>query len=250
MQQHHFERRYLAPISLPSPSRRHRITVRALTDANDDHPSSTSSAPLPGSHRLPRDDKILVHELREPTASVAPLFARPPYSTSSAAEVAVPNAESYTYRKVHEFSLTSTPPLPPPTPPLPSTTPPPPPQTYLPPPIHPLQRSQYYPSPQPQYTGYAVPSHWYESRNSYPPSLGVSHTIAKRKRTIKRLWTPQEDERLRHLARMRPENWNVIAESLPGRTGKQCRERWLNHLRDGTFTLRMLLTFQDRLRLY
>jgi myb proto-oncogene protein len=25
-------------------------------------------------------------------------------------------------------------------------------------------------------------------------------------------------------------NWTYIAKSLPGRIGKQCRERWHNHL--------------------
>ncbi len=48
---------------------------------------------------------------------------------------------------------------------------------------------------------------------------------------MKRMWTSVEDRRLRQLAEASPENWNVIAVSLPGRTGKQCRERWLNHLR-------------------
>lgn len=24
--------------------------------------------------------------------------------------------------------------------------------------------------------------------------------------------------------------WSLIAQSLPGRIGKQCRERWINHL--------------------
>ena len=28
-------------------------------------------------------------------------------------------------------------------------------------------------------------------------------------------------------------NWNLIAVSFPGRTGKQCRERWHNHLFEG-----------------
>lgn len=28
-------------------------------------------------------------------------------------------------------------------------------------------------------------------------------------------------------------NWNLIATSFPGRTGKQCRERWHNHLFEG-----------------
>ena len=27
-----------------------------------------------------------------------------------------------------------------------------------------------------------------------------------------------------------PRNWSAIAEHLPGRIGKQCRERWHNHL--------------------
>ncbi|KAJ1629852.1 C-Myb R2r3, partial [Pavlovales sp. CCMP2436] len=27
-----------------------------------------------------------------------------------------------------------------------------------------------------------------------------------------------------------PHRWSKIAESLPGRLGKQCRERWHNHL--------------------
>lgn len=27
-----------------------------------------------------------------------------------------------------------------------------------------------------------------------------------------------------------PRNWSKIADHLPGRIGKQCRERWHNHL--------------------
>lgn len=30
--------------------------------------------------------------------------------------------------------------------------------------------------------------------------------------------------------RLGPKKWSVIAQSLPGRMGKQCRERWHNHL--------------------
>ncbi len=48
---------------------------------------------------------------------------------------------------------------------------------------------------------------------------------------MKRMWTSVEDRRLRQLASVSANNWNLIAVSLPGRTGKQCRERWLNHLR-------------------
>lgn len=67
---------------------------------------------------------------------------------------------------------------------------------------------------------------------------GALLTGAVRKRSNaagrgKRLWGADEDARLRHLAGSRPENWNMISMSLPGRTGKQCRERWLNHLQAG-----------------
>ena len=48
---------------------------------------------------------------------------------------------------------------------------------------------------------------------------------------MKNMWTLMEDRRLRQLAEACPGNWKAIAASLPGRTGKQCRERWLNHLR-------------------
>jgi hypothetical protein len=30
-----------------------------------------------------------------------------------------------------------------------------------------------------------------------------------------------------------PKNWSFIAKHLPGRIGKQCRERWHNHLNPG-----------------
>ncbi|KAK6146918.1 hypothetical protein DH2020_017830 [Rehmannia glutinosa] len=45
-------------------------------------------------------------------------------------------------------------------------------------------------------------------------------------------WTPEEeDEKIQVLvAKYGPTKWSVIAKSLPGRIGKQCRERWHNHL--------------------
>ncbi len=48
---------------------------------------------------------------------------------------------------------------------------------------------------------------------------------------MRNMWTFIEDRRLRQLVEASPGKWNAIAASLPGRTGKQCRERWLNHLR-------------------
>jgi Myb-like DNA-binding domain len=64
---------------------------------------------------------------------------------------------------------------------------------------------------------------------------GVSKKpLVKRERIpnrSKRMWTTEEDELLRKIAGDFPENWNIIGINLPGRTGKQCRERWLNNLR-------------------
>ncbi len=44
-------------------------------------------------------------------------------------------------------------------------------------------------------------------------------------------WTLKEDEMVLDLvAKHGPKKWSVIASFLPGRIGKQCRERWHNHL--------------------
>lgn len=54
---------------------------------------------------------------------------------------------------------------------------------------------------------------------------------ALRAKLVKRLWSPEEDEVLAHVVRAQgPGNWAYIAKGLPGRIGKQCRERWYNHL--------------------
>lgn len=33
-----------------------------------------------------------------------------------------------------------------------------------------------------------------------------------------------------HILRPQPVKWSLVADLLPGRLGKQCRERWFNHL--------------------
>lgn len=44
-------------------------------------------------------------------------------------------------------------------------------------------------------------------------------------------WSKAEDARLRALvAAHSPKNWTALAAQLGSRSGKQCRERWLNHL--------------------
>ena len=48
---------------------------------------------------------------------------------------------------------------------------------------------------------------------------------------IKGLWTKEEDDKLSRLvAEYGPKKWAPISAFIPGRVGKQCRERWFNHL--------------------
>lgn len=45
------------------------------------------------------------------------------------------------------------------------------------------------------------------------------------------MWTKEEDEKLKQLVTsIGPKNWSSIAKHFSGRIGKQCRERWHNHL--------------------
>ncbi|KAG9146934.1 hypothetical protein Leryth_021567 [Lithospermum erythrorhizon] len=44
-------------------------------------------------------------------------------------------------------------------------------------------------------------------------------------------WRPAEDAKLKELVAVYgPQNWNLIAEKLEGRSGKSCRLRWFNQL--------------------
>ncbi|XP_030485214.2 uncharacterized protein LOC115701537 [Cannabis sativa] len=44
-------------------------------------------------------------------------------------------------------------------------------------------------------------------------------------------WRPAEDAKLKELVALYgPQNWNLIAEKLEGRSGKSCRLRWFNQL--------------------
>ncbi|RQM26691.1 hypothetical protein B5M09_001499 [Aphanomyces astaci] len=47
---------------------------------------------------------------------------------------------------------------------------------------------------------------------------------------IKGHWRPDEDDVLRQLVAEGRKNWGQVAARIPGRTSKQCRERWYNHL--------------------
>ena len=48
---------------------------------------------------------------------------------------------------------------------------------------------------------------------------------------VKGPWTAEEDARIIELVtELGAKRWSKIAGELPGRIGKQCRERWYNHL--------------------
>ncbi|KAK9764811.1 hypothetical protein K7432_007389 [Basidiobolus ranarum] len=60
---------------------------------------------------------------------------------------------------------------------------------------------------------------------------GVSEWKQGKPKCIKGPWTPEEDKKLVDLVReLGAEKWVLIASRLSSRTGKQCRERWHNHL--------------------
>lgn len=77
------------------------------------------------------------------------------------------------------------------------------------------------------------------------PSSQKTDNTAPRRRTCQRrsaTWTPEEDARLVALVQKETSNtpsitaaktWSRVAQKLSGRSGKQCRERYLNQLKPG-----------------
>jgi len=47
---------------------------------------------------------------------------------------------------------------------------------------------------------------------------------------VKGQWSLDEDNRLIYLVSLNFKNWGKLAVHMPGRTSKQCRERWCHHL--------------------
>jgi Myb-like DNA-binding domain len=71
--------------------------------------------------------------------------------------------------------------------------------------------------------------------SSRPPTASfhilASSSVTPSQKPIKGPWTPSEDHRLLALVNeLGAEKWVVIASRLGSRTGKQCRERWHNHV--------------------
>nr|CAG4715411.1 unnamed protein product [Naegleria fowleri] len=58
-----------------------------------------------------------------------------------------------------------------------------------------------------------------------------SSSKKKEVKHVRGAWTEEEDNHLRKLVeKFGAKKWSQIAQELPGRIGKQCRERWYNHL--------------------
>ncbi|KUF93457.1 hypothetical protein AM588_10004786 [Phytophthora nicotianae] len=64
-----------------------------------------------------------------------------------------------------------------------------------------------------------------------PQSKRVKTSSTPNNKLSKRQWSPEEDEALELAIQTTGANdWSAVARLLPGRCGKQCRERWVNHL--------------------
>lgn len=90
-------------------------------------------------------------------------------------------------------------------------------------------------------------------RTPPPISKGIrkSRKKSKTRRRVypKRNWTAEEDVLLRSLikAQTGPFNWSDIARHFHHRVGKQCRERWHNHLSDHVLKTEWTMEEDDRL---
>ncbi|XP_050377000.1 transcription factor CSA-like isoform X2 [Argentina anserina] len=91
--------------------------------------------------------------------------------------------------------------------------------------------------------GYGIGVHDRKRKSTMAPSLagdesdredvvqGLAAGHGKTKLCVRGHWRPAEDSKLKQLvAQFGPQNWNLIAEHLDGRSGKSCRLRWFNQL--------------------
>ncbi|XP_061182884.1 myb-related protein A-like isoform X1 [Saccostrea echinata] len=78
-------------------------------------------------------------------------------------------------------------------------------------------------------------SDWKQIASYYPDRSDIQcqHRWCKviNPNLVKGAWTKEEDEKVIQLVReIGAKHWTQISKQLQGRTGKQCRERWHNHL--------------------
>ncbi|CAL9099703.1 unnamed protein product, partial [Musa textilis] len=77
--------------------------------------------------------------------------------------------------------------------------------------------------------------HWKKIAECFPDRTDVQclHRWQKvlNPELVKGPWSKEEDEIIIDMVKkFGPKKWSAIAQALPGRIGKQCRERWHNHL--------------------
>ena len=79
---------------------------------------------------------------------------------------------------------------------------------------------------------YGSPDESFGEEDDDNNSNGVKKMMRRKTDTnSKRPWTREENEKLMQLVKQYgAKRWSLIAMHLPGRVGKQCRERWHNHL--------------------
>ncbi|KAL3819609.1 hypothetical protein ACJIZ3_005514 [Penstemon smallii] len=62
-------------------------------------------------------------------------------------------------------------------------------------------------------------------------NIGIGKSTVRTKICARGHWRPDEDAKLKEVVtQFGPQNWNLIAEKLEGRSGKSCRLRWFNQL--------------------
>ncbi len=93
----------------------------------------------------------------------------------------------------------------------------------------------YYPPPPHMHMmpGHMPPSKHNSTEAPSPnPSTQGSSTTGNKRKSGPKTWTKDEDAILLGMVQnMRmPMKWSIVAQSMPERTGKQCRERYVNHL--------------------
>ncbi len=64
------------------------------------------------------------------------------------------------------------------------------------------------------------------------PDPGVKIMVVPGTEKGRNPWSPEEDQNIFRLVRLHgvDKGWKFLSESMPGRTAKQCSERWRNHL--------------------
>lgn len=71
----------------------------------------------------------------------------------------------------------------------------------------------------------------FQTGHLYYKDFYKSKMTGKKSEIIKGPWSKEEDRRLISLVNIhKPKNWSLIAKLMKTRVGKQCRERWHNHL--------------------